>query len=155
MLHLLGIDQLLQRLNEVAVISGSGANNFNNLTLTGGGITAAANTAVALAGNLATTGAGTFTHTPGGTGTVTMSGTGKTISGSSITFNNLTLSGTDGTTMTFPSTSASIARIDAVSQTFQGAAVFTAAAPQISLGVNATTLGSIKMYGNTSGDVTM
>ena len=32
---------------------------------------------------------------------------------------------------------------------------FTAAAPQLTLGVNATTLGSIKMFGNTSGDVTL
>jgi hypothetical protein len=32
---------------------------------------------------------------------------------------------------------------------------FTSAAPQITLGVNATTLGSIKMFGNTSGDLTL
>jgi hypothetical protein len=49
-----------------------------------------------------------------GTGVLTL-GAGKTLSNS----NTLTLAGTDGTTMTFPSTSATVARIDA-SNTFTG-----------------------------------
>lgn len=35
------------------------------------------------------------------------------------------------------------------------AQTLTSAAPQLTLGVNATTLGSVKMFGNTSGDVTL
>jgi hypothetical protein len=40
-------------------------------------------------------------------------------------------------------------------ETVTGVKTFTAAAPQIILGVNATTLGSIKLFGSTSGDVTV
>ena len=40
-------------------------------------------------------------------------------------------------------------------QTFTGALTLTAAAPQLVLGVNVTTLGSIKLFGNTSGDITL
>src|SRR5207247_331105 len=54
-----------------ALITGTGANNFNNLTVTGAGVTTDPNTALTVAGNFATSGAGTFTHTPGGTGGVT------------------------------------------------------------------------------------
>ena len=39
--------------------------------------------------------------------------------------------------------------------TFTGAQTLTAAAPQLILGVNITTLGSIKLFGNTSGDATI
>jgi hypothetical protein len=39
--------------------------------------------------------------------------------------------------------------------TFTAAQTMTSAAPQLVLGVNATTLGSIKMFGNTSGDATL
>lgn len=70
------------------------------------------------------------------TGDIQINGNGKTFTLS----NTLTLAGTDSTTMTFPSTSASIARIDAA-QTFTGTQTFsgairgadgTAAAPQFS-----------------------
>lgn len=54
-----------------------------------------------------------------GTGILTISA-GKTLTAS----NTLTLAGTDGTTLTFPSTSASIARTDAA-QTFTGAQTLT------------------------------
>ena len=109
--------------------------------------------------------------------------------------NTLTLAGTDGTTMTFPTTNATIARTDAANtftgvqtlssspilssgavtvsgnavtfptsvstlailgaNTFTGGQTFTAAAPQLTLGANAATLGSVKMFGNTSGDATI
>jgi hypothetical protein len=40
-------------------------------------------------------------------------------------------------------------------ETVSGALTLTSATPQLTLGVNATTLGSIKLFGNTSGDVTL
>ena len=84
-----------------AVISGTGTNNFNNLTVTGTGVTAAANSNLGVSGNLVVTGAGTFIHTAGGSGTLTMSGAGKTISGTGFTFNHLTASGSISTTNSF------------------------------------------------------
>lgn len=55
------------------------------------------------------------------TGTYTLTGA----SGKTLTFNNsITIAGTDSTTMTFPSTSATIARTDAT-QTFTGTQTFT------------------------------
>ena len=56
------------------------------------------------------------------TGDISINGNGKTLTLS----NTLTLAGTDSTTMTFPSTSASIARIDAA-QTFAGTQTFSGA----------------------------
>jgi fibronectin-binding autotransporter adhesin len=84
-----------------AIISGSGINHFNDLTITGVGLTASTNTNLVVAGNFTTTGAGTFTHTGGGTGKDSLTGTGKTISGNGITFNNLIITGTISTTTTF------------------------------------------------------
>ncbi len=75
-------------------ISGSGTLAFNNLTITGAGVTAGS-VNITISGNLSTSGAGTFTHSAGGG--FTMSGTSKTISGTGITFNDLTLSGTIST----------------------------------------------------------
>lgn len=174
----------------------------------------------------------TCINTAGGTGTASWDfiyygdvvASGKKLNVS----NSLTLAGTDGTTMTFPSTSATIARTDAAN-TFTGTQTFntpiaassvatmtntvgggvptppnntttflrgdgTFAAPtgggtvtntggnltlnavvlgagtvdtkvstgitsngtaQLILGVNATTIGTLKMFGNTSGDVTL
>ncbi|MCX6927139.1 MAG: hypothetical protein NT154_28625, partial [Verrucomicrobia bacterium] len=83
------------------VISGSGANNFYNLTIGRSGITADASTSLDVAGSFATTGAGTFTHTTGGAGTVTMSGASKTISGTGITFSKLTLASSISTAASF------------------------------------------------------
>src|SRR3990167_617904 len=68
--------------------------------------------------------------------------------------NSLTLAGTDGTVMTFPTTSAAIARTDAA-QEFTAAQTFTAAVPQKILGANTTTLGAAKFFGSTSGSVTV
>jgi hypothetical protein len=76
-----------------ALLSGAGANNFNNVTFSGAGINVSSTTSLNVAGNFSTTGAGTFTHLSGGSG-VTMTGAGRTISGNGITFNHLTLSST-------------------------------------------------------------
>ncbi len=76
-------------------LSGTGVHNFNNLTFLVTNITAAANSAITVTGNLATTGAGTFTHLSGGT--LTMTGSSKTITGTNLTFDNLTISGTVNT----------------------------------------------------------
>ncbi|MBK7883950.1 MAG: hypothetical protein IPJ81_09175 [Chitinophagaceae bacterium] len=70
-------------------MSGSGTNNFNNLTVSGFGITAT-NNAINISGDFGTSGPGTFVHASGGT--VTMTGASKTIDGSGITLNNLTIS---------------------------------------------------------------
>ncbi|WP_343667968.1 hypothetical protein [Chitinophaga sp.] len=72
-------------------ISGSGTQNFNNLTIGASNITAPATTTINLSGNLATTGPGEFTCASGNT--FTMSGTSKTITGTNIVFDNLTVSG--------------------------------------------------------------
>ena len=81
-------------------------------------------------GNTWTAGTGTITITGSVTLTVagaasivgTFSAAGKTLTVS----NNLTFAGTDGTTMTFPATNASVARIDAA-QSFAGIQTFTTA----------------------------
>lgn len=77
-------------------ISGTGVHGFNNVNVNVTNITAAATSAITIAGNLATTGPGTFTHLTGGT--LTMSGASKTITGSNITMDNLTISGSVSTT---------------------------------------------------------
>ena len=74
-----------------AVISGTGAENFNNLTIAASSVTFS-NAAVTLTGSLATTGSGSFSQASGGT--LTMSGSGTTISGTGISLDNLTVSGT-------------------------------------------------------------
>lgn len=76
----------------------------------GGNIGAA--TATSLNGNIFTAGSGTLTLGAAKTATIN---------------NTLTLAGTDGTTQTFPSTSATIARTDAA-QTFSGTQTFAGAA---------------------------
>lgn len=82
-----------------ATISGTGSNNFNNLTFTASNISASAATSLNIGGNLATTGPGIFTHASGGT--TTLSGASKTISGTGITFDNLTVSGSVSTASAF------------------------------------------------------
>lgn len=74
------------------IISGSGTHNFNNITFTSSLISAASGTTINVAGNITTTGAGEFTHNSGGL--ISMTGTAKSISGASIIFNDLTISGT-------------------------------------------------------------
>jgi uncharacterized delta-60 repeat protein len=83
------------------VMSGAGANGFYNLVIARSGISADAATSLNVAGDFSTSGAGTFTHTAGGAGTVTMSGASKSISGTGISFNKLTLSGSISTAASF------------------------------------------------------
>jgi fibronectin-binding autotransporter adhesin len=75
-----------------AALSGTGTNNFYNLTFSASGINADAATSINVAGNLATSGPGIFTHAANGT--LTMSGTGKVITGNGFSLANCTLSGT-------------------------------------------------------------
>jgi len=82
-----------------ASISGTGVNNFNDLTIAASNISAAASTSLTIAGNFATSGAGNFTHLSGGT--TTLSGTTKTISGTGIVFDNLNITGTITTSTSF------------------------------------------------------
>ncbi len=81
-----------------STISGSGTQNFYNLSLNASNITATSSD-LSVTGNLATSGSGTFTHGAGNT--ITMSGTGKTISGLSIVLNNLIITGTVTTASSF------------------------------------------------------
>ncbi|MFA6456631.1 MAG: hypothetical protein WCW40_07410, partial [Bacteroidota bacterium] len=79
-------------------LSGSGSYSFNNLTVTGSGLTISSTTNIIVGGNLTTSGAGTLTHSSGGAGAITISGSTSAISGSGMTLNNLTISGSAVTT---------------------------------------------------------
>lgn len=76
-----------------ASMSGSGTNNFGNLTINGSGTTLDQNTSLSVCGNFSTAGGGSFTHTTGGTGTFSMSGATKTIAGSNIIFDDFIVTG--------------------------------------------------------------
>ena len=80
-------------------VGGSGAQNFNNLTVAASSVSFT-NAAITLSGNLATTGSGSFNQASGGT--LTMTGAGATIGGTGISLGNLTISGsvTAATTLT-------------------------------------------------------
>lgn len=66
-----------------------------------------------------------------------------------------TVSGALGSvTASLPANTGTIAETN-LAQTFSAAQTFSSAAPQIILGVNTTTLGAVKMFGNTSGDLTI
>ncbi|MGE0590568.1 MAG: beta strand repeat-containing protein, partial [Cyclobacteriaceae bacterium] len=85
-----------------SVWSGSGANNFGNLVIIGNSTVLDQNTSITLCGNFSTSGSGSFTHTTGGTGVFTMTGTSKTISGTGIVFDDLTIaSGSVSTSSSF------------------------------------------------------
>ncbi len=58
------------------------------------------------------------------------------------------------TIATLPANTGTIAELN-LAQTWTAAQTLTSAAPQLVLGVNTTTLGSIKMFGNTSGNLTL
>ena len=79
-------------------ISGSGTQNFNHLTIAAPLITFLAGT-INMSGNLATTNGGSFTQASGGT--LIMSGTGTTISGSGISPDNFTVTGSVSTASSF------------------------------------------------------
>jgi hypothetical protein len=76
-------------------VSGTGNQNFNHLTVAASLVTFSAGT-ISVSGNLATSGAGSFSQTSGGT--LVMTGTGTTITGSGISPDNLTVTGTVSTT---------------------------------------------------------
>lgn len=75
-----------------ATLSGTGSNNFNNLTFSAAGISASSATSINVSGNLATTGSGIFTHLSGGT--LTMTGTTKAITGNGFRLANCIITGT-------------------------------------------------------------
>lgn len=84
------------------------------------------------------------------TGTYTLTGSAsKTLNFT----NSLTLTGTDGTVMTFPTTSASIARMDAA-QSFTGTQTF-ASATSILVGTAGSAVGSVGFRNATSGTATI
>lgn len=113
-----------------ATIGGTGAQNFNNLTVSASLITFS-NNAVSLTGNLATTGSGSFNLSSGGT--LTMTGTSKTISGFGISIDNLVISGSVTTsssltitgniniTGSFVSSGASVITMSGAAKTITGA----------------------------------
>ena len=74
-----------------AVVSGTGVQNFNNLTVAAPLVSFATGN-ITVAGNLATTGAGSIIQSSGQT--LLMTGATKTISGTGISLDNLTVSGT-------------------------------------------------------------
>ncbi len=76
------------------LVSGTGAQNFNNLTVAASAVSFSNNN-ITLSGNLATTGSGTFSQVSGGT--LTMTGASKTISGTGISIDNLTITGSVST----------------------------------------------------------
>lgn len=80
------------------LVSGTGVQNFNNLTVAASGVSFS-NESINLSGNLATTGSGTFSQASGGT--LTMTGASKTISGTGISLDNLSISGTVSTAASF------------------------------------------------------
>ena len=84
----------------LAILTGSGTNIFNNLTIARIGVYADSNTVITVSGNLLTTGVGTFSQAPG-IGAVVMTGSAKTISGSSISFHNLTVPGSVSSSSSF------------------------------------------------------
>jgi hypothetical protein len=78
-----------------STVSGAGVQNFNNVTIAGAQVGFSAGS-ISLSGNLATTGSGSFSQLSGGT--ILMTGTNKTISGTGISPDNLTIAGTVNTT---------------------------------------------------------
>lgn len=100
-------------------------------------------------------------HTIAGAGPQVVLGTNATTLGSIQMFGNTSGSVTlqpaaaaGSTTLTLPATTTTLAGL-AIAQTFTAAQTFTSATPQLILGANTTTLGSIKMFGSTSGDATI
>lgn len=127
-------------------------------TLTG--TTLAANVVTSSLTTVGTIGTGTWQGTVVANGFIATALTGKTYNGLTVTSttgtltltnlktlavsNSLTLAGTDGTTLTFPSTSAAIARTDAA-QTFTGTQTFS------DLATTTATIGGIAVSGPSAG----
>ena len=87
-----GTTSTINMTGDGSVISGTGVHNFFNIIIAGSNITAAATSSITIGGNLTTSSPGVFTHLPGGT--LTMSGAAKSISGTGITLDNVTVTGT-------------------------------------------------------------
>ncbi len=72
-------------------LSGTGTNNFYNLSFIASGITASGSTNLTVSGNLNTTAPGIFTHASGGS--LTMSGASKSITGNGLELANFVITG--------------------------------------------------------------
>jgi hypothetical protein len=143
-----------------SVISGSGNQNFNNISFIASGITAAPGTTLNIGGNFSTVGSGQFTQLSGGL--IIMSGTTKSISGTSIFFNDLTVSGSISTNSSFTingslsvpgSFSASTGTINLIgaSQTISGVGAIGFSTLQISGTITTNTSFSISNLLNVTG----
>jgi hypothetical protein len=86
------------------------------------------------------------------------SGTAGSVAMGNATTGTITLQPVTGAlgsvTASLPANTGTIAELN-LAQTWTAAQTNSAAAPQLILGVNTSTLGAIKMFGNTSGDVTI
>ena len=80
-------------------ISGSGTQNFNNISFLASGITGASGTTINVSGNISTIGSGQFTHASGGL--ISMTGSGKSITGTNFIFNDITVTGSVTTNISF------------------------------------------------------
>lgn len=108
-----------------SLVSGAGAQNFNNVTVAASLIVFSAN--VALSGSLATTGPGSFSQAA--SGTLTMTGSGKTISGSGIAIENLVVSGSVSTAVSLT-----------ITGNLSGAGTFTASTGVITMSGSSKTI---------------
>lgn len=82
-----------------SILSGSGTNDFYNLTFSAVGITALGTTVINVSGNITSSGSGVFTHNTNGVTNLT--GIAKTISGTKLNFYNLVISNSITTSRTF------------------------------------------------------
>lgn len=129
-----------------ATVSGSGTQVFNNLTVAASAVSFSSGN-IALTGNLATTGSGSFSQAPGGT--LSMTGAGTTISGSGISLDNLTVSGSVST-----ATSLSLSGNLSVSGSFSASAgtVTLAGASKIMVGAGTKSFAVLSVTGSITTD---
>ena len=107
-----------------------------------------------------TAGTNNYVLTTDGSGTLSWSDKTGGVPGSISSINGDSSAAqtvTSGTGLTINNSGAThtLSLDQAVVPTWTGAHTLTSAAPQLTLGVNATTLGAVKMFGNTSGNVTV
>jgi hypothetical protein len=137
------------------------------ITASGGVITATAGgsgcTVSGAAGAVFNTGSSTCTTdtsilATAGALSLGASGTAGSVAMGNATTGTITLQPVTGAlgsvTASLPANTGTIAELN-LAQTWTAAQTNSAAAPQLILGVNTSTLGAIKMFGNTSGDVTI
>ena len=143
-------------------VNGAGVQNFNNLTVSASLFTFS-NEGISLSGNLATNSSGSFIQAAGGV--LLMTGTGKTISGTGISIDNLTISGTITTASSFSVTgnlsvggsliaSAGSITMSGMSKTISGSGTKTFAGlllpGSITTAVNFSIAGSLNVSGSFS-----